>query len=130
MQSLKISRAAGAMALAAATLTMTSGLGSPAAAQTFAAFQGVAKLQTPVAARSETLINGVTWTCEGDACTGYAARYLSMDGLVRECKQVAAALGPLATYEARGRTADRTTLKLCNSAASTAASGAAPAAKP
>ncbi|MDB5477284.1 MAG: hypothetical protein JWP49_2795 [Phenylobacterium sp.] len=118
MQNSKMWGAACAMALSAASLSFASG----AFAQ--AAFQGQAKLAQPVAAPTTATVNGVTWSCAADACTGEAAHYSSLDNPVRECKRVAAALGQLAAYSARGREVTGGSLKVCNSEASAKAGGA------
>jgi hypothetical protein len=106
------------MALSAASLSFASG----AIAQE--AFRGQAKLAQAVAAPTTTAVNGVTWICAGDVCTGEAARYSSLDNPVRECKRVAAALGQLTAYAARGREVTGGSLKVCNSEVSAKAGGA------
>lgn len=116
MHSLKILAAAGALALA---------VGGAAAAQE--AFHGQAKLATPVAAPTKTVVNGVTWSCEGDACTGEAAHFSTLDNPVRGCKRVAEALGPLAAFSARGRDLVGGDLKACNTAAVAKAGASGPA---
>ena len=115
MQSLRIIGAACAFALTAA--------GGAYAQQ--AAFHGEARLAAPVAAPVTANVNGVTWTCTGDSCTGEAARYSSLDNPVRECKRVAAALGQLTAYQARGREVSGGSLKVCNSEATAKAGGSA-----
>lgn len=114
MQNLRILGAAGALALLAS---------GGAFAQD--AFYGQAKLATPVSAPSKTTVNGVTWACAGDTCTGEAAHYATLDNPVRECKRVAASLGALTAYAARGREVTGGGLKACNSEAAAKPSGAA-----
>jgi hypothetical protein len=116
MHSFKILAASGALAFAVC--------GAAAAQETF---HGKAKLATPVSAPTTTVVNGVTWSCDGDACTGEAARYSSLDNPVRGCKRLAEALGPLAAFSARGRPLTGGDLRACNSAAVAKASAAAPA---
>jgi hypothetical protein len=116
MHSLKILAASGALALT---------LSGAAAAQE--AFHGQAKLATPVSAPTKTVVNGVTWSCEGAACTGEAARYSTLDNPVRGCKRVAAELGPLTAFTARGRELTGGDLKACNSAAVAKTAAAGPA---
>jgi len=117
MHSLKI--------LAAATGALALAFGGAAAAQE--AFHGQAKLATPVAAPSKTVVNGVTWSCDGDACSGEAAHFSSLDNPVRTCKRVAEALGPLSAFNARGRDLTGGDLKACNTAAVAKAVAAGPA---
>ena len=116
MHSLKILAASGALALTVC---------GAAAAQE--AFRGEAKLAAPVTAPTKTVVNGVTWSCEADACTGEAAHYASLDNPVRGCKRVAEALGPLTAFSARSRAVTGGDLKACNTAAVAKASAAAPA---
>jgi hypothetical protein len=108
----------------ACALALSAGLAvaSTASAQQ-AAFHGQAKLAQPVAAPITATVNGVTWSCAGEACTGEAARYSSLDNPVRECKRVAAALGELTAYQAHGREVTGGSLKVCNSEASARAGG-------
>ena len=113
MQNFRILAAAGALALLAS---------SGAFAQD--AFRGQAKLATPVSAPIRTTVNGVTWACEGDTCVGEAAHYSTLDNPVRECKRVAASLGALTAYAARGREVTGGGLKACNSEAAPKAGAA------
>lgn len=87
----------------------------PALAGT-APFRGEATLATPAAAPAQQTINGVAWACDGAACVGEAA-HGTLDGLVRQCKKVAAAFGPVTAYASGGREADKSQLKACNRAA-------------
>jgi hypothetical protein len=113
MQSLKISAVAAAFAL------MASGaFAAPAA------FKAEATLATPVSAPVEAVISGVTWKCDGDRCVGEAERHSSLDNPVRECKKVAAQVGPLAGYVTRGRELTGGGLKACNSVAAKAGDAA------
>ncbi|WP_374471338.1 hypothetical protein [Phenylobacterium sp.] len=75
-----------------------------------------ARLTSPVTAPQETVIAGVAWRCEGDACQGAGAR-MNADGLVRECKKVVAVVGPVASYKSRGRDLSIGQLRACNKAA-------------
>jgi hypothetical protein len=118
MQNLKIRGAACALALSAASLSFAS------AAFAQGAFHGQAKLAAPASAPAAVTVNGVTWTCAGEVCTGEAAHYSSLDNPVRECKQVAAALGQLTAYTARGREVSGGSLKVCNTEAVAKAGGA------
>lgn len=82
-------------------------------------FRGEAKLVTPASAPREAVIAGVDWRCEGDACVGVAPRKANLDGLVRECRKVAAVVGPVASYKSGAYVADKGQLKACNRAAPT-----------
>jgi hypothetical protein len=86
-------------------------------AGTTAPYRGEAKLVSgPSAPRTET-IAGVTWTCDGDACVGQAERKANVDGVVRECRKVAAVLGPVAAYRSGARELSEGQLRACNKAA-------------
>lgn len=83
-------------------------------AGTPAAYRGEAKLAgSPTAPRAET-IEGVQWTCDGDACTGVAVRKANLDGPVRECKKVVAVLGPVAAYKTGARELTDGQIRACN----------------
>jgi hypothetical protein len=114
MQSAMLSGAAAALALLAC---------APAFAEppTQAPFRGVATLATPISAPTNAVVAGVTWRCEADTCIGTAARRSTLDNPVRECRKVAAAVGPLAGYTTRGRELSKLNLNACNVAAAKAA---------
>jgi hypothetical protein len=81
------------------------------------AFQGEAKLASPVAAPRAETISGAAWRCDGDTCVGAADRKSNLDGIVRECRKVVAVLGPVAAYKSGARVADQGQLRACNTAA-------------
>lgn len=81
-----------------------------------AAFRGDATLAKPLAAPVETTVNGVAWRCEADKCVGQADRYASLDTPMKECRKVAAAVGPFTAYAARGRVMTKGALGACNAA--------------
>jgi len=110
MQSAMLSGAAAALALLAF-----------AEPPTQAPFRGVATLATPISAPTNAVVAGVTWRCEADTCIGTAARRSTLDNPVRECRKVAAAVGPLAGYTTRGRELSKLNLNACNVAAAKAA---------
>lgn len=85
-----------------------------------AAFRAEAKLVTPVSAPAASTISGVNWTCSGDSCVGAAERYASLDNPVKECRKVAAELGPLVAYTTHGRVMSAGNLKACNTGAAKA----------
>jgi hypothetical protein len=119
MQSLKIFGAAAAFAVIASS----SAFAAPGA------FRAEATLAAPVSAPSEAVISGVTWKCEGDKCVGAAERYSSLDNPVRECRKVAAVVGPLAGYTTRGRVMTKGNVNACNSVAAAKAGDSAVAQK-
>ena len=86
-------------------------------------FRGEATLAKPVSAPVDATVSGVAWHCEADKCVGQADRYVSLDSSVKECRKVADALGPLATYASRGHALTQGSLTACN--ANAAKSGAA-----
>lgn len=82
-------------------------------------FSGQATLAAPAQAPQSATINGVAWRCEGDQCSGHAARRNGVDGLVKECKRVAAVVGPVASYKSRGRELTAGQVRACNRGAVT-----------
>jgi hypothetical protein len=101
----------GAIATAALCVSGAAMAGGP--------FSGMATLATPVAAPSETQVDGVTWHCEADKCTGQADNRSTLDSHMKECRKVAAALGELTSYKSRGREMTQSSVKSCNRAATT-----------
>lgn len=86
-----------------------------AAGPAFAAgFRAEARLATPLASASATVVDGVDWTCDRDACVGVAEKKPGLDSLMKECRKVAAAVGPLASYTSRGRTLSAGNVSVCN----------------
>jgi hypothetical protein len=81
------------------------------------AYRGEAKLVSGSSAPRTETIAGVTWSCEGDACTGEAIRRANVDGVVRECKRVAAVLGPVAAYRSGSRELSQGQIRACNKGA-------------
>lgn len=80
-------------------------------------FRGAVKLADPLSAPQEVRISGVTWRCAADGCVGAAHRYTTLDSVQRECRQVAAALGPVTAYASRGVRLWRSQITACNRAA-------------
>jgi hypothetical protein len=79
-------------------------------------FNARATLASALASPQEASINGVNWRCEGDQCRGLAERKGTADNIVRECKRVVAVIGPVASYQNRGRELTDGQLKACNRA--------------
>lgn len=77
-------------------------------------FSGEATLAKAVSAPSEVQIDGVTWRCEGDKCSGRAERRSTLDSQVKECRKVAATLGELTAYTSRGREMSKGSVGTCN----------------
>lgn len=96
--------------ISAALISLSLMSAGPAFAQTFT---GTAKLATPVAAASTTTIGSADWRCDGDTCLGTADR-IGLDSFMKECRKVAAAVGPLSAYSSRGRIMTPGNLKTCN----------------
>ncbi|MCW5760943.1 hypothetical protein [Phenylobacterium sp.] len=81
------------------------------------AFHGEARLASAASTpRSET-IEGVQWSCDGDACTGVAAHKANLDGPVRECRKVAAVLGAVSAYRSGPRELTAGQIRACNAGA-------------
>lgn len=79
-------------------------------------FNARATLASAVATPQEASINGVNWRCDGDQCRGVAERNATADNIVRECKRVVAVIGPVASYQNRGRELTGGQIKACNKA--------------
>ena len=86
-------------------------IAAPASA---AGYSANAKLQTPVSAPTKTVVGDVEWSCEGDACKGVSERRAGLDSLMKECRKVSRALGPLASYNSRGRVMTERNVAACN----------------
>lgn len=109
MHSFKIAAAAAVLAIAAA---------GSALAQGPAAYSGRATLATPASTPVTATISGVSWSCNGADCVGAADRYATLDSVMKECRKVAAAVGPLAGFSTRGRNFSAGNLAICNKGAS------------
>jgi hypothetical protein len=81
-------------------------------------FSGEATLAKAVAAPAEVQIDGVTWKCEGDKCSGRADRRSTLDSQIKECRKVAESLGELTSYVSRGRPMTKNSVWTCNRLAS------------
>lgn len=86
-------------------------IAAPAAAEGFSAN---AKLQAPVSTPTKTVVGDLEWTCDGDTCKGVSERRAGLDSLMKECRKVSAAIGPLASYNSRGRVMTERNVAACN----------------
>jgi hypothetical protein len=77
-------------------------------------FTRTATLVNAVANPAETVVEGVTWNCEGDKCVGRADNRTSLNSFIKDCRKVAEAVGPLAGYSAKGRAATKGEISTCN----------------
>ena len=82
-----------------------------------APFTGEAVLAAGLATPSETEIDGVKWSCEGEKCSGKADYRSNLDSQMKECRKVAATFGALASYTSRGRAMSKGDVAACNKAA-------------
>lgn len=73
-----------------------------------------ARLVTPATGPVEKEVGGIRWTCADAKCVGVAVGRPGLDSVMKECRKVAAALGPLASYETRGRAFSAGNLGVCN----------------
>ena len=87
------------------------------------AFRGEATLATPAQGEKTVKISGVDWRCAGPDCVGEGARRSSIESIMKECRKVAAELGPLAAYQSRGRAMTKGNLAACNQAAKVQTAG-------
>ena len=110
--------------LIAAIAAATALAGGAALAAPNSPFRGEATLASP--ASKEAVVSGVTWKCDGGTCQAFAERHSTLDSQVKECRKVAAALGPLASYKSRGREMSPGNLNVCNRAAAQTAGAPAP----
>lgn len=83
-------------------------------------FRGAVKLANPLSAPQEARISGVVWRCAADGCIGAAHRYTTLDSVQRECREVAATLGPVTAYASRGVRLWPSQVAACNRAAAPA----------
>lgn len=89
-------------------------LASLSATAAFAADPVTAKLASPLAEPVKFIAGGAVFQCEGDACV---ARATVTDTYSTDtCKQVAAKVGPIASFSGR-RTLDDARLAQCNTSA-------------
>jgi len=79
-----------------------------------AGFQGQATLASPVSATSTTVVEGIEWTCQAATCAGVSDKKAGLDSQMKECRKVAAAIGPLSAYSSRGRAMSAVNLSVCN----------------
>lgn len=82
----------------------------PASAQV----RSEATLASPAATPATVVVDDVTWRCEGAACVGVAERRSGLDSLMKECRKVAAEIGPITAYSSRGRTLSERNVAVCN----------------
>jgi hypothetical protein len=80
-------------------------------------YRGAVKLADPIFAPPQARIVGVDWRCAADGCVGLASRYTTIESVSRECRQVAAVLGPVTAYASRGVRLSPSELAACNRAA-------------
>jgi hypothetical protein len=74
------------------------------------------KLVTPVAQPNTAVIALNTgWNCNGDTCVGNLDR---KSPAVRDCRQIARALGPIAGYSVGSKSLDAAGIAACNAPAS------------
>jgi hypothetical protein len=92
-------------------------------------FHGEAQLATAVAQPSEATIKGITWHCESSRCTASAEDWPGLDSFVKQCRVVAADLGPLTSFRSGGRVASKSELNTCNQSANPSATQLASTAK-
>lgn len=86
-------------------------IAAPASA---AGYSANAKLRTPVSTPTKTVVGDIEWSCESDTCKGVSERRASLDSLMKECRKVSTAIGPLAAYNSRGRVMTERNVAACN----------------
>ena len=77
-------------------------------------YRAQARLVTPVAVSTTTLVSNVEWKCDGDACLGVSKYAPGLDSFMKQCRKVRAALGPLTAYSSRGNRMSDTDVANCN----------------
>ena len=98
-------------AISAAVISAALFFAGPALAE---GFKATAKLAVPASTPITVNVEGVDWKCDGDACVGTADRRSGLDSLIKECRKVSAAVGPLAGYVSRGRELSERNIAACN----------------
>ena len=79
-----------------------------------AEYQAEASLERAVPATTDTEIDGINWHCTGAKCIGTPVGRRSPGSRMDECRKVAAALGRLAGFTARGKELSKRDLDACN----------------
>ncbi len=82
----------------------------------FSGFHGQATLANAVSGRTTVKVNNIDWACDGVACSAVSDRSPGLDGFMRECRKVVAAVGPLTGYSSQGRIMSPGNLVACNQA--------------
>ena len=82
----------------------------------FSGFHGQATLANAVSGHTTVKVNNIDWACDAAACTAISDRSPGLDGFMRECRKVVAAVGPLTAYSSQGRTMSPGNLAACNQA--------------
>jgi hypothetical protein len=73
-----------------------------------------ALLHRALPAATDTEIDGVSWHCKAEKCTGTVVRRQSRGSRLEECRRVATVLGKLASYSSRGKEMSSRDLENCN----------------
>jgi hypothetical protein len=82
-----------------------------------AEYQAEALLARALPATTDTEIDGINWRCTGDKCVGTPVGRKSPGSRMDECRKVAAALGKLSSFSARGKELSKRDLDSCNKVA-------------
>lgn len=77
-------------------------------------YQAAASLERALPAATDTEIDGVNWRCTGDKCVGLPVGRRPSSSRMEECRKVAAALGRLSSFSARGKELSKRDLDACN----------------
>ena len=80
-----------------------------------------------VAATLEAAVDNVAWSCSGAQCVGLGPKRL--DSMMKECRKVSAAIGPLASFQRGGRELTSREVNTCNRLAGNAGYSLAGAAR-
>ena len=98
------------MRLTAIVASLTLALTATAALASYASV--TVKLVTPVAQPNSAVIAlNTAWNCAGDTCTGSLDR---KNPAVRDCRQIASVIGPVAAFTVGAKSLDAAGIAACN----------------
>ncbi len=99
-----------------AALSLTAfAVAAPASAQTtLARGQSLAMLETPLKTGFDPVLAGRIWHCDADACRAAPMGSASGKSIVRECGDLAAKAGAVASFQTGDLSVSADELKICN----------------
>ena len=102
------------IALAALSLAAFAAAAPASAQASLGRGESLAMLESPLKSGFDPVVAGRIWHCDGDACRASAMGSASGKSLVRECGDVAAKAGAVASFQTGDATVSADDLKKCN----------------